>query len=330
MTTMAITPPPTGALRIALISSVVMLLGITASFLVTSNVALAIMTQAIFYALLALGVGVLLRQNGMVSFGHAVFFGLPAYLIGMGFRHTSLPAEVLIVASIVIITVFALVIGLVFVRVHGIAFGMLTLAVGQAFYEAAGRFRELTGGFDGMTVRWPRQLFGVPTSAFERAPSMFAISWCVLIVTLSLIVLLSKSRFGALTVAIRENESRAAFLGYKTLLPRAIIFALSALIAAIGGVLFSIYNGFVSPSTVHWTASGEALVMAILGGATAPWGSVLGAFVYFFFKELLGSFTTHWMSIVGSCLIVVSVAFPEGMAGLVNRLMTRRVPNANP
>jgi branched-chain amino acid transport system permease protein len=103
------------------------------------------------------------------------------------------------------------------------------------------------------------------------------------------------------------------------LLPRALVFAASTVIAAIGGVLFVVYNTFISPDAVHWTASGSALIMAILGGAGSTWGPALGAFVYFFLKEVAGSYTTHWLSIIGVALILVSVAFPTGLAGLVTR-----------
>jgi len=303
--------------------------GIGVSRLVGSPVIMAVMTQATFYALFALGVGLLFRQNGMVSFGHAIFFGMPSYLVGIGLQHTGLSAEVLLLGSVVAVTGLGFLVGLVFVRVHGIAFGMLTLAVGQMAYEVSGRFRELTGGYDGMSLKFPRTLFGVATKTFEQAQSMFAVSWCVLIVVLALVIVVAHSRFGVLTVAIRENEERAGFLGYRTLLPRALVFTLSAGVVAIGGTLFALYNAFVSPTTMHWAASGEALIMAILGGTALPWGPVLGAYIFFVLKETLGSITTHWMGIIGACLILVSVAFPQGLAGLAEWALRRRRSDAN-
>jgi branched-chain amino acid transport system permease protein len=211
----------------------------------------------------------------------------------------------------------AFVIGLVIVRVHGIAFGMLTLAVGQAVYEAATRLRGITGGNDGLSLRLPPHLFGLSLKTFQQPGGMLIVSWLVMVAVLALISVLGASRLGVLTEAIRDNEERVRFLGYRTLLPRAAMFAISAAVTAVGGVLFSLYNAFISPDTVHWTASGSALIMAILGGSGAFWGPVAGAFVYFFVKDLLSGYTAHWLSIIGMALIVTTVAFPAGLAGLL-------------
>lgn len=298
--------------------------GVAASLLVPSPLVMTVLAQSTFYALFALGIGVLIRQNGMVSFGHAVFFGIPAYLVGIGLAHTELPAEVLLIGSVFVVALVAFLIGLVFVRVHGIAFGMLTLAVGQMAYEAATRLRDFTGGHDGMSLKFPGTLFGMALKTFQQPHGMFAISWCVMVLVVALVIGLTRSRFGRLTEAIRENEERAGFLGYRTLLPRAAVFALSAAVTAVGGVLFAIYSAFVSPDIVHWTASGAALIMAILGGTAVAWGPVLGAVAYFVLKDSLGAVTIHWLAIIGVGLIVVTVTFPQGLAGLAERLLRPR------
>jgi branched-chain amino acid transport system permease protein len=287
--------------------------------LITSPLILSLLPQATFAAIFAVGVGFLIRQNGMVSFGHAAFYGLPGYLIGMLLPGGALPAEVLIIGSIVLTGVVGFAIGLVIVRVHGIAFGMLTLAIGQGLYVAVTRVRGVTGGHDGMNLRLPRELFGLPLKLLQQPQGMFIVSWLVLIAILISIWFFSRSHWGRLTEGIRDNEERIRFLGYPTLLPRALVFAASTVIAAIGGVLFVVYNTFISPDAVHWTASGSALIMAILGGAGSTWGPALGAFVYFLLKHVAGDYTTHWLSIIGIALILVSVAFPTGLAGLVER-----------
>lgn len=304
--------------------------GVLASRFITSPLVMTLMAQSTFYALLALGVGLLIRQNGMVSFGHAAFFGLPGYLTGIGIMHTGLPAEALLLGSVAVVALFAFVVGLVFVRVHGIAFGMLTLAIGQMTYEAATRLRGLTGGHDGMSLKFPATLFGAPLKTFQQPDTMFAVSWCVLVAAMVIALLFARSAFGRLTEAIRENEQRTGFLGYRTLLPRAAVFALSAAIAASGGVLFALNNAFISPDALHWTASGSALIMAILGGTIAPWGPALGAVVYFFLKEAVGSITIHWLGIIGTGLIVVTVAFPHGLAGLFGRAFRRAESHVHP
>ena len=295
-------------------------LGPLAAWLVPSALALSLLAQATMAAIFALGVGFLIRQNGMVSFGHAAFFGLPGYLLGAALPLQLMPAELLLPGAIVVTAALAFLIGLVIVRVHGISFGMLTLAIGQAVYEAATKLRGLTGGHDGMSLKFPRELFGLPTKLLHQPAAMLVLSWLVMVGLLALVGAFAASRHGVLSEAIRDNEERARFLGYRTLLPRAVVFALSAAICATGGVLYALYNGFVSPETVHWTSSGSALIMAILGGTGTAWGPVLGAMVYFFLKEAVGTVTTHWLAIIGACLILVTVAFPTGLAGLVLRL----------
>ena len=277
----------------------------------------SLLAQATFSALFALGVGLLIKQNGMISFGHAAFFGLPGYLLGVLLPYQLVSAELLICAALLLSGGLAFVLGLVFVRAQGIAFGMLTLAIGQAVYEAATRIRWLSGGNDGLTLKLPAKIFGLSLKVLQQPSGMLAVSWLVMVATLAIVSLLASSRFGRLTEAIRDNEERARFLGYRTLWPRAAVFGLSAVVTGVGGVMFALYSGFISPDTVHWTASGSALIMAILGGSGTSWGPIAGALVYFFLKESLDSFTTHWLSIIGVALIVITVAFPTGLGGLV-------------
>jgi branched-chain amino acid transport system permease protein len=277
----------------------------------------SLLAQATFSALFALGVGLLIKQNGMISFGHAAFFGLPGYLLGVLLPFQLVSVELLICAALILSGGIAFVLGLIFVRAQGIAFGMLTLAIGQAIYEAATRMRWLSGGNDGLTLKLPAKIFGLSLKVLQQPSGMLTVSWLVLAATLGIVAMLASSRLGSLTEAIRDNEERARFLGYRTLWPRAAVFGLSAVVTAIGGVMFVLYSGFISPDTVHWTASGSALIMAILGGSGASWGPVAGALVYFFLKESLDSITTHWLSIIGIALILITVAFPTGIAGLV-------------
>ena len=277
----------------------------------------SLLAQATFSALFALGVGLLIKQNGMISFGHAAFFGLPGYQLGVLLPYQLVSAELLICIALLLSGGLAFVLVLVFVRAQGIAFGMLTLAIGQAVYEAATRIRWLSGGNDGLTLKLPAKIFGLSLKVLQQPSGMLAVSWLVMVATLAIVSLLASSRFGRLTEAIRDNEERARFLGYRTLWPRAAVFGLSAVVTGVGGVMFALYSGFISPDTVHWTASGSALIMAILGGSGTSWGPIAGALVYFFLKESLDSFTTHWLSIIGVALIVITVAFPTGLAGLV-------------
>lgn len=312
--------------RVWIGSALAIAAGALLPLVVTSTLAVTLLTQAVIGGILATAVGLLIRQVGLVSFGHAAFFGIAGYFIALPAKHGLWPTEVSIVLAVVAPTLLAFLLGLVIVRIPGVAFSMLTLAIGQAFHEFAVRAREATGGEDGLAISLPRAVFGVPTEVFQRPQTMFVICWVALVVILLGLQLMVRSRFGRVTAAIRENEERARFLGYQTVVPRAIVFAVSALIGAVAGTLFALYNGFVSPETLHWSLSGSALIMAIVGGTRLLWGPALGGVVFFFFKDLAGDLTEHWPAMIGLTLIVVTVALPMGIGGALARIVERMRP----
>jgi len=291
---------------------------------VPSNLMMTLLTQAVISAILATGVGFLIRQNGVVSFGHAAFYGIACYAIALAMRHGAVQAELAIVLALVLPPALAFLLGLVIVRIPGVAFSMLTLAVGQACYEFAMKARQVTGGEDGFSVSLPPSLFGIPTALFQDPRSMFLVSWSALVLIMLALAVTAASPFGRLTVAIRENEERARFIGYRTTLPRALVLTLSAFVTAIAGVLFTLYNAFVSPDVLHWSQSGSALIMAIIGGPRLIWGPALGAIIFFFAKDLAGDATEHWQGIIGVILIVVMFMLPVGIGGALTRLWQRR------
>lgn len=299
--------------------------GPVVALLVSSGTALSLITQAVIYAIFAMGIGLLLRQNGLVSFGHALYFGGAGYGIGILLQLNLMPAELAVLVTLLGVAAFAFLIGLVIVRVPGIAFGMLTLAIGQMFFLSASRARGFTGGADGMNIDWPATLFGLSQSALLKPANLFVLCWSVLIVLMLALALLLRSRFGAITEAVRDNEERARFIGIPTVLPRAAVYALSALVTGVAGILAALNTGFISPETLHWSLSGMALMMVVVGGFKVLWGPPLGAVVYFLFKDILGDYATHWMTIFGIALITVIVFSPAGIAGALQRLLgTRR------
>jgi branched-chain amino acid transport system permease protein len=307
--------------RISLTTVIALAVGAGVTWGVSSNSVLSLLTQAIIYAVFAIGVGLLLRQNGMVSFGHALFFGSAGYFIGILLQLKLMPAEAAIAVTLLALTVTAFVMGLVIVRVPGVAFGMLTLAIGQMFFLTASRSRGLTGGSDGMSIEWPARLFGVPMSQLIKPDMIFLICWVTLVVVLLLLALLLRTRFGSITEAVRDNEERARFIGIRTLLPRAAVYALSATVTGVAGLLSALNTGFVSPENLHWSLSGVALMMVVVGGHKVLWGPALGAVVYFLAKDILGHYANHWMAIFGVTLIAVIVFSPTGIAGALAKLV---------
>lgn len=311
--------------RMMLCAAAALVAGPVVALLVSSGTALSLITQAVIYAIFAMGIGLLLRQNGLVSFGHALYFGGAGYGIGILLQLNLMPAELAVLVTLVGVAAFAFLVGLVIVRVPGIAFGMLTLAIGQMFFLTASRTRGFTGGADGMNVDWPSTLFGLSQSALLKPANLFVVCWSVLVVLMLALALLLRSRFGAITEAVRDNEERARFIGIPTVLPRAAVYALSALVTGVAGILAALNTGFISPEALHWSLSGMALMMVVVGGFKVLWGPPLGAVVYFLFKDILGDYATHWMTIFGIALITVIVFSPTGIAGALQRLFgTRR------
>lgn len=297
--------------------------GAAVATLVQSNLLMTLATQAVITSILATGVGFLIRQNGLVSFGHATFYGMACYAIALALKANAMSAEAAVGLALLLPTALAFLLGLVIVRVPGVAFSMLTLAVGQAFYEFAMKARTVTGGEDGLSVSLPSTVFGIPTSIFLNPHSMFVVSWGALVTIILGLALVAASPFGRLTVAIRENEERARFIGYETTLPRVLVLTLSAFVTAVAGVLFTFYNTFVSPETLHWTLSGSALIMAIIGGPRLVWGPAIGAIIFFFAKDFASDLTAHWQAIIGAILIAVMLVLRGGVGGALAKLWQR-------
>ena len=312
--------------RIGVLSMLTLILGAAIMTFVTSSALLAMFTQAVVYAISALGVGFLLRQNGLVSFGHALFFGAAGYGMGVILHLEWMSAEVAILAVLGGLALVGFLMGCVIVRVPGIAFGMLTLAIGQMAYLLATRATGMTGGTDGMSVAWPERLFGFPQSVLLKPAVLFMVAWVLMVVVTYLLLWVIRTRFGAITEAIRDNEERARFIGITTTVPRAAIFAISGVVTGIAGLLSSFNTGFVSPENLHWSVSAITLLMVVVGGFKRPIGPIVGAVVYFLFKDLLGEYATHSNAIFGAALIAVIVFSPDGITGAIERAFKGKKP----
>ncbi|MDD3017390.1 MAG: branched-chain amino acid ABC transporter permease [Comamonas sp.] len=302
---------PLSLSRIAQAALLALVGGALIAALTSSASLLGMFTQAVIYAIFALGVGVLLKQNGLVSFGHALFFGAAGYGMGLALTLQWLPAELALLAVLAAIAVGAFLIGLVIVRVPGIAFGMLTLAIGQMAYLLASRARGVTGGADGMGIPWPDTLFGISQATLLEPTTLFLLSWVLMVLVTCVLVWLLGTRFGAVTEAIRDNEERA------------LVYALSAVVTGIAGLLSSLNTGFISPESLHWSVSAITLLMVVVGGFKRPIGPIVGAIVYFLFKDLLGEWATHSLALFGAALIAVIVFSPDGIVGAATKLRQR-------
>lgn len=301
----------------AFVAAGIAAIGIGIPAAIGSVALLTLMVQATINGIFATSIGMLIRMNGVVCFGQAAFFGLAVYVVALGFTRYQAAPELVIALALLLPSAAAFLLGLGIVRTPGVAFSMLTLAVGQAMYELFLKARSFTGGDDGFNVSYPATLFGLDTALFQRPQPMFVVCWITLVLVVFGLWALYRSRFGRIAIAIRENEERARFVGYGTRMRRAAALALSALIAGIAGVLMVLYSSYASPDFLHWSVSGAALIMAILGGPKLLWGPAFGAILFFFFKDVVGRYTEHWQAIIGATLIVVTVLLPQGIGGFL-------------
>ncbi|MGK6316719.1 branched-chain amino acid ABC transporter permease [Neorhizobium sp. DT-125] len=284
---------------------------------------IAISSQGLMFGLLAMGTGFIHKHNGHLSFGHATWFGLSGYAIGVFATFSGMSIEVAIVCGLLLVISVSFLVGLVIVRSPGIAFSMLTLAINVGVFELFHRMRGPTGGADGFSIAIQETVFGVPTRFIQSPSNMFVIMGIVTIVFIVLLAKFEKTHLGQLTLAIRENPERARFIGYDIYFPKVLIFVISATLAALGGVFFAIYTGFMSPESLHFMVSGQAIIMAMVGGTAAAWGPVAGALLFFTIRDRFSFLGDHWMLPLGSALIFVMAVWPTGLVGaaaLVGRL----------
>jgi branched-chain amino acid transport system permease protein len=305
------------------VSSLAALIVLVAMPSVLARHQLSILTDLLIFGLLAMSLDLIIGYTGMVSFGHAAYFGLGAYGSALLLIHWAPPVPVALLAGAVLAALIAAPVGWFSTRATGIYFAMLTLAFAQLLYTVAYKWRELTGGSDGIA--------GVPkTTLFWGGPSLasprsyyFLVAACVV---LSLVVCrgLVRSPFGRALQAIRENEHRVTSLGRDPRPFKLVVFVIAAFFAGLAGALFAPFRGFSSPEVMFWVLSGQALMMVITGGIGTLIGPVLGAMVFILIQEMLSTYTEHWMIFAGLVFILIVIFLPEGLVGTARRWIEAR------
>jgi branched-chain amino acid transport system permease protein len=286
---------------------------------------LSIATELLIYGLLALSLDLIMGYTGMVSFGHAAYFGLGAYASALTLLNWEMPLPLAVVAGGVVAALVASPIGYLSTRATGIYFAMLTLAFAQLLYTVAYKWRDLTGGSDGIagvpkTSLW----WGGPPLATPRPFYFFVLG--TFLVSFILCRALVRSPFGKALEAIRENERKFATLGRDPNRFKVIVFVIAAFFAGIGGALFAPFRGFASPEVMFWVVSGQALMMVIVGGIGTLVGPVIGAMIFILTEEILSSYTEHWMLLTGLIFVAMVIFLPGGLAGAVESWVTARRP----
>ena len=283
---------------------------------------LSILTDLLVFGLFAMSLDLIMGYTGMVSFGHAAYFGLGAYGSALVLIHFGQPVPVALLAGALLAGAVALPVGWFSTRATGIYFAMLTLAFAQLLYTVAYKWRDLTGGSDGIAGVPKTTLFwGGPSLASPRA-FYFLVAACVV---LSLVACraLVRSPFGKALQAIRENERRFTSLGRDPRPFKLVVFVIAAVFAGLAGALFAPFRGFASPEVMFWLFSGQGLMMVIMGGIGTLVGPVVGAMVFILIQEVLSSYTEHWMIFTGALFVLMVIFLPGGLVGTARRLAGR-------
>ena len=276
------------------------------------------------WALFAISVDLLLGYTGLLSFGHAAFWGSSAYVAGLIAIHWGLPFPVAILGGMVFAMVIAVPIGYLSVRRTGIYFAMVTLAFAQMIYFVANQLGDLTGGENGLQAI-PKSFFGIEsieTDAFYFYYAAVGLIVCGIWAAWRIV----HSPFGRVLVAIRDNPARARALGYDVERYKIIVFVLSAGLAGLAGGVFAISHGFASLQELNWTTSGKVVLITVLGGIGTLWGGPLGAATVITLEDKLASSGFEGTGIIlGSIFVVIVLLFRHGIWGTARDLLQRRI-----
>jgi branched-chain amino acid transport system permease protein len=283
---------------------------------------LSLLTDLLIFGLFAMSLDLIMGYTGMLSFGHAAYFGLGAYASALVLLEFAQPVPVALVAGMLLAGLVALPVGWLSTRSTGIYFAMLTLAFAQFLYTVAYKWRSLTGGSDGIAgVPKTTLIWGGPSLASSQA-FYFLAAACV-VLSLVLCRALVRSPFGRALQAIRENERRFASLGRDPRPFKLVVFVIAAVFAGLAGALFAPFRGFAAPEVMFWVFSGQALMMVIMGGIGTLVGPVLGAMLFILIQEVLSSYTEHWMIFTGVVFVLIVIFVPGGLVGTARRLGAR-------
>jgi branched-chain amino acid transport system permease protein len=281
-------------------------------------------TRVLIMALAAMSLNFLLGFTGVLSFGHAAYFGLGAYGVAMSLKYIAPSTPLGILIGVLAGTLAAAVIGALIVRLRGVYFAMVTIAFGQVFYFIAFRWNDVTGGDDGLGG-WRRQPLDFGFTRIDILGNDKAFYYLVLVlfaVAVGVMAALLRAPFGRTLLAIRENERRARFLGIPVELHIWLSFVISCLFVSLAGTLYALLSNFTDPRALRWDMSGNFVIIAVLGGMRSFWGPLIGAAIFVVLQDYISSQTENWMSFIGLFFVLVVLFFPRGVLGIIRRRVT--------
>ena len=281
-----------------------------------------IATDIAIVALFAASLNLLLGYTGLVSFGHAAYFGIGAYTCAVLMKTYGIYFPIAFVAAGLNAAAFALLFGIFCVRSTKIYFAMLTLAFAQIVWAVCFKWNSVTGGEQGFSnVPYPdlSWMSVLPLVGDWRTTEHFYLLVLVLVaIGFSLLQRIVRSPLGRTLTAIRENPERAEFVGINVRRYQLAAFVIAGAFAGWAGALFGLFNRGVFPDFAYWSKSAEVLIMAILGGMGHFWGPAVGAATLILLNQQITAYTTYWPFILGTILIALLVVFPGGIVGALH------------
>ena len=280
---------------------------------------------SLIFAILAIGLNILMGYTGLDSLGQAAFYGIAAYTLGVLTSRYDISWPLAAAAALVGGTALAAILGLIAVRLRGLLFLLVTLAFGQLLWGAANRWGSLTGGANGLSG------VSAPASWLRRSEPFYYMTLLVFILVFVIARRIIRSPFGLTLRAIREQELRSSTLGYHTYRHAYLAFVIAGFFASVAGILGASYNRFVSLRDVSLELSFEAMLMVILGGAGTIAGPVIGAFGITGLRYLLSIYIQEWwLIILGAIFVIATIYLPNGVTGAFPGLRARWAARRTP
>ncbi|GAC1329960.1 MAG: branched-chain amino acid ABC transporter permease [Collimonas sp.] len=287
-------------------------------------------TEVLIFALAALGCNLLLGYTGLMSFGQGIFLGMGSYATGLSLLHLQLPLLPALLIAMLVGALVALLVGWFSIRQRGTYFVMLTLAFAQMFYFLAYTMKDITGGDNGL-LNIPRPdltLFGIKLMATGTPWQYYGFVAVIFVIVFWLLQRIVDSVLGRTLLAIRDNETRAAAVGYDVTMFKLTAFVISGAVTGLAGGLHAMMTGIAPLSNIEYHASESILIMTVIGGTGNLFASVLGAAFYVLVGNWLSSLWPRWLMLLGFLLIGVSLYMHKGLYGVAQSLLKKIRPKA--
>ena len=272
--------------------------------------------EVLIWAIFSLGYNILLGYTGLPSFGHGAFFGIGAFVVGIMQLRVIQGMWIPILTGIIAATFFGAIVGAFLARKRGIYFALLTIAFSQMFWFISWDWDKMTGGEDGLggINRLPVGIPGLFTIDLKDILSFYYFVYVIFVVCTILIWIIVNSPFGRTLQAIRYNETRAKCIGYDTTRYKWLSFTISCAFSGLAGTLYALLRNAAFADVMHWTQSGNVIMMVLLGGGLGNfYGPILGAGVFIVLRDLFSALTENWLLIYGLMFMFVIVFLPEGI-----------------